>query len=109
VRVCPCAAGLFRNGATEIKNHHSDIHNLYDLLWNRSIWEGYIAHKGTTNDLGMTNSRPFILSRSAAAGIQRYGVAMWSGDIPSRLEALATHANAHGRRRLPPGDDARQR
>ncbi len=83
-----------RNGATEIKNHHSDIHNLYDLLWNRSIWEGYFAHRGTANDLGVTNSRPFILSRSAAASIQRYGVAMWSGDIPSRLEALATHANA---------------
>ena len=83
-----------RDGAIEIKNHHSDIHNLYDLLWNRSIWDGYTAHGGTTNDLGVTNSRPFILSRSAAAGIQRYGVAMWSGDIPSCLEALATHANA---------------
>jgi alpha-glucosidase len=83
-----------RNSTTEIKNHHSDIHNLYDLLWNRSIWDGYVAHKGTANDLGITNPRPFILSRSAGAGIQRYGVAMWSGDIPSRLEALATHGNA---------------
>jgi len=59
-----------RDGATEIKNQHSDIHNLYDLLWNRSIWEGYIAHRGTANDLGITNSRPFVLSRSGAAGIQ---------------------------------------
>ena len=83
-----------RNGAVEIKNHHSDVHNIYDLLWNRSIWDGYVAHSGVENDLGIINPRPVILSRSGAAGIQRYGVAMWSGDIASRLEALATHANA---------------
>jgi alpha-glucosidase (family GH31 glycosyl hydrolase) len=24
------------------KNEHPDIHNLYKLLWNRSIWHGYV-------------------------------------------------------------------
>ena len=40
------------------------------------------------------NPRPFILTRSGAAGTQRYGAAMWSGDIASNLESLATHMNA---------------
>ncbi len=80
--------------ASGIKNEHSDIHNLYNLLWNKGIWDGYFDKRGQANDLGVVNPRPFILARSAAAGIQRYGVAMWSGDIPSDLQALSTHHNA---------------
>ncbi|HEY9865421.1 MAG TPA: TIM-barrel domain-containing protein, partial [Candidatus Obscuribacterales bacterium] len=76
------------------KNKHADIHNLYNLLWNKSIWEGYVDKQGETDQLGVTNPRPLILTRSGAAGIQRYGAAMWSGDIASNLESLATHANA---------------
>lgn len=75
------------------KNRHADVHNLYNLLWNQSIWNGYVSHKGEANDLGQTNARPFILARSGAAGSQRFGVAMWSGDIPSNLDALASHFN----------------
>ncbi|MEI6336550.1 MAG: TIM-barrel domain-containing protein [Methylococcaceae bacterium] len=76
------------------KNQHSDIHNLHNLLWNKSIWDGYVSKKGTKDDLGVTNPRPFIVTRSGAAGTQRYGAAMWSGDIGSRLELLASHGNA---------------
>ena len=76
------------------KIEHVDISNLYNLLWNRSIWEGYIAKKGQTDNLGITNPRPFILTRSGTAGIQRYGAAMWSGDIGSNLQSLASHFNA---------------
>src|SRR5262249_43445733 len=83
-----------RNSTPEKKNHYSDIQHPYNLLGASLIRDCYVAPKGTANDLGITNPRPFILSRSAGAGIQRYGVAMWSGDIPSRLEALATHGNA---------------
>lgn len=35
-----------------------------------------------------------MLSRSGAPGIQRFGAGMWSGDIASRLDVLATHMNA---------------
>jgi alpha-glucosidase (family GH31 glycosyl hydrolase) len=80
--------------ASGLKNEHSDIHNLYNLLWNKSIWDGYVAKQGSTNALGITNPRPLILARSAAAGSQRFGVAMWSGDIASTLASLATHYNA---------------
>ena len=77
-----------------VKNEHPDIHNLYNLLWNKSIWDGYVSKQGTANALGITNPRPLILARSGAAGTQRYGVAMWSGDIASTLASLATHYNA---------------
>jgi alpha-glucosidase (family GH31 glycosyl hydrolase) len=76
------------------KNHHSDVHNLYNLLWNQAIWDGYVAKQGQVNDLGVTNPRPFIVTRSGAAGTQRTGAAMWSGDIASATESLAAHFNA---------------
>ena len=38
---------------------HSDIHNLYNLLWNRSIWDGYFDKRGHANNLGAVNPRPF--------------------------------------------------
>jgi alpha-glucosidase len=76
------------------KNAHSDIHNLYNLLWNQSIWDGYVAQQGQGNNLGITNPRPFIMTRSGAGGTQRTGAAMWSGDIAGNLQSLATHANA---------------
>ena len=76
------------------KNKHADIHNIYNLLWNKSIWDGYVEKQGQTDELGFTNPRPLILTRSGAAGIQRYGAAVWSGDIASNLASLATHLNA---------------
>ncbi|MCB0036730.1 MAG: DUF5110 domain-containing protein, partial [Anaerolineales bacterium] len=51
-----------------------------------SIYEGY-ERNGVTQ-------RPTILSRSGTSGIQRYGTAMWSADIGSNFESLATHMNA---------------
>lgn len=75
------------------KNEHADIHNLYNLLWNQSIWDGYVSKRDTANALDVTNPRPFILTRSGAAGTQRYGTAMWSGDIAANLLSLATHYN----------------
>ena len=50
-----------------------------------SIVRGYQRHAVT--------KRPFMLTRSGAAGIQRFGAAMWSGDIGSNLTALATQQN----------------
>jgi alpha-glucosidase len=88
-----CYEGV-ESTATGLKNQHADIHNLYNLLWNQSIWEGYWAKRGQPNDLGQINPRPFIVTRSGTAGTQRYGAAMWSGDIAGNLESLATHANA---------------
>jgi len=68
------------------KNTHGDIHNLYAFLWNQSIYDGY---RQSTVD-----KRPFIISRSGAPGSDRFGVAMWSGDIGSNLNLLASHMNS---------------
>lgn len=74
--------------ASGIKNRHGDIHNLYNFLWNKSIYDGYYGRRQ------QCSRRPFIVTRSGAAGTQRLGAAMWSGDIGSNLELLATHSNA---------------
>ncbi|RCU45176.1 MULTISPECIES: TIM-barrel domain-containing protein [Corallincola] len=70
---------------TETQHGHRDVHNLYNLFWSQSIAEGYARNKHT--------QRPFILSRSGTAGSQRFGTAIWSGDIGSNLKNLAAHIN----------------
>lgn len=65
---------------------HADVHNLYNLYWSESIYDGYKANSRT--------ERPWILSRSGTSGSQRYGVFMWSGDIGGNLSSLNTHLNA---------------
>jgi alpha-glucosidase (family GH31 glycosyl hydrolase) len=67
-------------------HQHGDVHNLYNLKWSQSIYEGYVRNGRT--------QRPFILARSGAPGSQRYGVSLWSADIGSNLSSLATHLNA---------------
>ena len=52
--------------------------NAFPLQNAKGIYEGQRA----TNP----NNRVFILTRSAYAGLQRYGAATWSGDIASRWE-----------------------
>jgi alpha-glucosidase (family GH31 glycosyl hydrolase) len=61
----------------------ADAHNMYNFKWLRSIYNGYIRNS--------MQRRPFIMSRSGAAGIQRFGAAMWSGDISSNLSSLTAH------------------
>ncbi len=63
-----------------------DVHNLYNLKWIQSIYQGYQHFS--------PERRPFLMSRSGAAGIQRYGAAMWSGDIGSNLPNLAAHQHS---------------
>ncbi|HWZ91010.1 MAG TPA: TIM-barrel domain-containing protein, partial [Polyangiaceae bacterium] len=65
---------------------HGDYQNLYGFSWARSIARGY-----TRNSVAQ---RAFILSRTGTSGIQRFGAAMWSGDVASKLSTLATHMNA---------------
>lgn len=80
-----CYHGV-ENSASGLKNTHGDIHNLYAFLWNKSIYEGYRNNH--------SERRPFIVSRSGAPGSDRWGVAMWSGDIGSNLDLLASHMNS---------------
>ncbi len=68
------------------KHAHADYHNVYNLEWAKSIADGYQRNAETI--------RPFMLARAGAGGIQRYGVAMWSGDVGSTLSALKGQGNA---------------
>ena len=45
-------------------------------------------------EVSHSNLRPFIVSRSGTAGSQRFGTALWSGDIGSNLRSLSAHLNA---------------
>lgn len=67
-------------------HNQASVHNLYNLFWSQSIWEGYQRNG--------EQRRPFILSRSGTAGSQRYGVATWSGDIAANMTSLAEQMNA---------------
>ncbi|MBN2576024.1 MAG: DUF5110 domain-containing protein [Deltaproteobacteria bacterium] len=54
--------------------------NAYSLLNSKSVYEG---QRSVAPD-----QRVFILTRSAFAGQQRYGAAVWSGDVTSTWTAL---------------------
>jgi alpha-glucosidase/alpha-D-xyloside xylohydrolase len=49
----------------------------------RMYWEGSQKYRA--------NERPFALHRNGAAGMQRYGAFLWSGDVYSTWETLRTH------------------
>lgn len=53
------------------------------LTRNRMYWEG--------PQIDRPRERPFSLHRNGAPGMQRYGSFLWSGDVESRWETLATH------------------
>lgn len=75
---------MFNPGSGFSLGDHADGHNVFNLRWLRSINAGY-ARNGV-------EQRPFMMSRSGTAGIQRFGAAMWSGDIGSKLDNLDSHA-----------------
>jgi alpha-glucosidase (family GH31 glycosyl hydrolase) len=57
------------------------IHNIYNFLWAQTIFEGF--------DNFRPNRRLFNLTRSGYAGIQRYAVIPWSGDVGRSFGGLA--------------------
>lgn len=65
--------------------HHlgtaTQIHNLYNFLWAKTIFEGFNEFR--------SNQRVFNLTRSGYAGIQRFGVVTWSGDVSRTFAGLA--------------------
>jgi alpha-glucosidase (family GH31 glycosyl hydrolase) len=57
------------------------VHNIYNLLWAKTIYEGFTAIR--------PNERVLNLTRSGFAGIQRYGVLPWSGDVSRSFGGLS--------------------
>lgn len=60
--------------------------NAYSLMQSKGIYEN---QRKATND-----KRVFILTRSAWGGQQKYGAAVWSGDIDSKWHVLKTQVAA---------------
>lgn len=77
------------SGANQVDSYFEDLgrntkhaknRNLVALLMCRSTYEGLKRLR--------PNDRPYIITRAAYAGIQRYST-MWTGDAPSSWESLA--------------------
>jgi alpha-glucosidase len=58
---------------------HSEIHNIFGMQNSRATWEGLLQLR--------PNERPFVLTRAAYAGSQRYA-ATWTGDNSSTWNHL---------------------
>ena len=54
------------------------VRNVYPLLVNKTVYEGLMK----------AGREPMILTRSGFAGIQRYGSALWSGDVGNDWETF---------------------
>ncbi|ETI60064.1 alpha-xylosidase [Sphingobium sp. C100] len=60
--------------------------NSYPLMNARAFYEGWTQYK--------PDVRPFLLTRSGFGGLQRYGSAVWSGDVASRWFDLKAQISA---------------
>jgi alpha-glucosidase (family GH31 glycosyl hydrolase) len=58
-----------------------EVHNIYNFLWAKTIYDGSTSFR--------PQGRVFNLTRSGYAGIQRYGVFTWSGDVSRTFGGLA--------------------
>jgi alpha-glucosidase (family GH31 glycosyl hydrolase) len=58
----------------------SRLHNIYDRFRHQAFAEGEAAAR--------PEQRPFLLTRSGAAGMQRFGSTTWSGDINNDFPTL---------------------
>ena len=62
-----------------------EVRNVYPLLVNKTVYEGLRSE---------SNQRPMILTRCGYPGIQRYGSAMWSGDVGNDWETFRRQLTA---------------
>ena len=70
-----------------------EVRNVYPLLVNKTVYEGLLNLKSQTSNL-KSLSRPMILTRCGYPGIQRYGSAMWSGDVGNDWETFRRQLTA---------------
>ncbi|MBO7069499.1 MAG: glycosyl hydrolase family 31 [Bacteroidaceae bacterium] len=66
------------------------VRNVFPLLVCKTVYEGLL----NTNSQKATTDPPFILTRCGYPGIQRYGIALWSGDVGNDYETLRRQITA---------------
>lgn len=59
------------------------VHNIFSLMNSKLYNEITLEHN--------PGKRPFILTRTGTAGIQKYNVSIWSGDVFSDYKTFAAH------------------
>ena len=67
------------------------VRNVYPLLVNKTVYEGLSGKSGYSGKSGKT---PMILTRCGFPGIQRYGSALWSGDVGNDWETFRRQITA---------------
>ncbi|KAJ3410997.1 hypothetical protein HDV05_002941 [Chytridiales sp. JEL 0842] len=75
-------AGFTEDDNVQLTSHRT-IHNVYQFLITKETHTLYVEQK--------LKRRPMSLVRTGAPGIQRYGGALWSGDISANLNSMALH------------------
>ena len=71
-----------------------EVRNVYPLLVNKTVYEGLTTPLSSARGVGGEASRPMILTRCGFPGIQRYGSAMWSGDVGNDWETFRRQITA---------------
>ena len=72
-----------------------EVRNVYPLLVNKTVYEGLLSEElRVKSEEFATAQRPMILTRCAFPGIQRYGSAMWSGDVGNDWETFRRQLTA---------------
>ncbi|MBO4826659.1 MAG: DUF5110 domain-containing protein [Prevotella sp.] len=65
------------------------VRNVYPLLVNKTVYEGLTETSNLKSQTSkIIGQRPMILTRCGFAGIQRYGAALWSGDVGNDWETF---------------------
>lgn len=71
------------SNATYAGGPAAKVHNAYVNLWTKLYHDGQLSQNA--------NDRVFILTRTGVAGMQKYGAAVWTGDIYPTYNVLAAH------------------
>ncbi|MCC6747556.1 MAG: glycoside hydrolase family 31 protein [Deltaproteobacteria bacterium] len=61
----------------------AQVHNRYNASWAQAYYEGQRKTHG--------DRRVYLLARSAAAGMARFGAGVWTGDTAPRFDTLRWH------------------
>jgi alpha-glucosidase len=71
------------DGTQYFAGDKSKVHNVFSLLNSKTYYELSKEHNPT--------ERPFILTRTGTAGIQKYGTSIWTGDVFSDYDTFSAH------------------